>query len=162
MDYIRLGKDIGRHWQRENDELLARETASWEKERFDVGSPDDIRSDIIETFDYWYKGSNALIRIVTDEFVSVCPWSGLPDFAELTFEYVPNEKCIELKSLKYYLYSWRNVGMFYEHIINKLLEDLVEACEPRYMRIFGRFNIRGGLGSEAEVTYGKRPDANIG
>src|SRR5690606_12108182 len=115
--------------------LRQREAAPWEKERFDIGSPADVKPEILETFAYWYKGSDALIRITTDEFVSVCPWSGLPDFGRLLIEYVPHERCIELKSLKYYLYSWRNVGMFYEHIINKLLEDLVAACEPRYMRI---------------------------
>ncbi len=157
MDHIRLGGGIDEHWHKSDEALKGRETASWERERFDVGSPQDIRTDILETFDYWYKGSNALVRIVTDEFVSVCPWSGLPDFGQLTIEYVPDEKCIELKSLKYYLYSWRNVGMFYEHIINKLLEDLVEACSPRYMRIHGVFNIRGGLGTEAEISCGEPP-----
>ncbi|HHT27647.1 MAG TPA: NADPH-dependent 7-cyano-7-deazaguanine reductase QueF [Firmicutes bacterium] len=143
-------------WTEYNAWLKNRPPQGWEGMRFDVDGPEAIRPDIIETFPYWYSGSNAVITIQTDEFLSVCPWSGLPDFAQLTIEYIPNEKCIELKSLKYYLYTWRNVGMYYEHIINKLLQDLVEVADPVWMRIKGEFNVRGGLGTQAEIEYGVR------
>jgi 7-cyano-7-deazaguanine reductase len=137
--------------------LRNRHNQEWESIRFDIDGVQAVRPEIIETFPYWYAGSDAVIKISTDEFVSVCPWSGLPDFAKLTVEYIPSERCIELKSLKYYLYTWRNVGMFYEHIINKLLQDLVQACEPRWMRITGDFSVRGGLTTQAQVTYGVYP-----
>lgn len=146
-------EELHRAWTQYNEWLKTRQEQHWEKVRFDVDSPDAVRPEIIETFPYWYSGSNAVITIETDEFVSVCPWSGLPDFAKLQIEYIPGEKCIELKSLKYYLYTWRNVGMFYEHIINKLLQDLVTAADPRWMRISGSFNVRGGLGTRAVVEY---------
>lgn len=149
-------------WAEYNDWLQQRPQQNWERLRFDVDGPDALKPEILETFPYWYSGSNAVITIETDEFVSVCPWSGLPDFAKLTVEYVPMEKCIELKSLKFYLYTWRNVGMFYEHIINKLLQDLVETAQPVWMRISGEFNIRGGLSTRASVEYGERPQSSVG
>lgn len=153
----RSSDELRQAWQEYDAWLKERARQGWENMRFDVDDPDAIRPEIIETFPYWYSGSSAVIVIETDEFVSVCPWSGLPDFAKLTIEYVPAEKCIELKSLKYYLYTWRNVGMFYEHIINKLLQDLVDVSKPCWMRLSGEFNVRGGLSTRAMVEYGVRP-----
>lgn len=151
-------EELRRAWEEYDAWLKERPRKPWEDARFDVDGPEVIAADIIETFPYWYAGSNAVITIETDEFVSVCPWSGLPDFARLTIEYVPDEVCIELKSLKYYFLSWRNVGMFYEHIINKLLQDLVDVSQPRWMRVTGDFRVRGGLSTRACVECGKRPD----
>jgi 7-cyano-7-deazaguanine reductase len=85
----------------------------------------------------------------------VCPWSGLPDFANLTIKYIPDKKCIELKSLKYYLHSYRNVGIFYEHVVNKILEDLVSVCDPVSMTIEAEFSIRGGLKTTVKAEYKK-------
>ncbi|MGI6081609.1 MAG: preQ(1) synthase [Limnochordia bacterium] len=149
--------ELQQAWREYDHWLKNRERQSWEDTRFDVDGPEVIKTEIIETFPYWYRGSKAIITIKTDEFVSVCPWSGLPDFANLTIEYVPDAACIELKSLKYYLYSWRNVGMFYEHIINKLLQDLVDVAQPRWIRVSGDFNVRGGLSTSAVAEYGERP-----
>jgi 7-cyano-7-deazaguanine reductase len=85
------------------------------------------------------------IQIRCPEFTSVCPMTGLPDFGEIQITYVPNESCIELKSLKYYLGAYRNMGIFYEAATNKILDDLVAACGPRRMRITGAFSARGGI-----------------
>ncbi|MGI6611693.1 MAG: preQ(1) synthase [Limnochordia bacterium] len=150
-------EELRQAWEEYDRWLKERQRQPWEGARFDVDGPDAITPEIIETFPYWYQGSDAVITIETDEFVSVCPWSGLPDFARLTIEYVPDAACIELKSLKYYLYSWRNVGMFYEHIINKLLQDLVDVAQPRWLKVAGEFNVRGGLSTRACTEYGERP-----
>lgn len=85
------------------------------------------------------------IQIRCPEFTSVCPMTGLPDFGEILITYVPAETCIELKSLKYYLGAYRNMGIFYEAATNKILDDLVAACAPRRMRVTGAFSARGGI-----------------
>lgn len=121
--------------------------------RYDTCGPEAVRADLLETFPYEYAGRRIELEIETEEFTSVCPWSGLPDFGKVTITYVPNEKCIELKSLKLYMHSYRNVGMYYEHISNKLLEDLVAACDPLEMTLVGEFNVRGGFKSIAKVSY---------
>jgi 7-cyano-7-deazaguanine reductase len=87
------------------------------------------------------------------EFTSVCPITGLPDFATITIEYVPDRLCIELKSLKYYLVGFRQQGIFYEAVINRILDDLLEACRPRRMSITGRFSVRGGISSTVTAAY---------
>jgi 7-cyano-7-deazaguanine reductase len=87
------------------------------------------------------------------EFTSVCPITGLPDFAEITIDYVPDQLCIELKSLKYYLFGFRNQGIFYEAVVNQILDDLVAACHPRRMEVTGAFSVRGGISSRVVATY---------
>lgn len=87
------------------------------------------------------------IKHICPEFTSVCPKTGQPDFATITLEYIPNETCIELKSLKLYYYSFRNEGIYYEGVTNRLLDELVAACQPRWMRVTGDFNVRGGISS---------------
>lgn len=121
--------------------------------RFDIYGPEKIDKSVLETFEYEYRGKPIEIIINTNEFTSVCPWSGLPDFANLTIKYVPDKKCIELKSLKYYLLSYRNVGIFYEHVINRILNDLVEVCDPISMEVEARFTIRGGLQTTVRAEY---------
>lgn len=124
--------------------------------------PEAIDAGCLECFKYEYaqhpSGSNAEIVTETDEFTSVCPFSGLPDFATVTIAYTPREKCIELRSLKYYLMSYRNVGIWYEHLVNRMLDDLVDACRPRNMRIEIACKPRGGLRSTVSAEY-SAPDA---
>lgn len=99
----------------------------------------------LETFPNPRPERHYEIQIRCPEFTSVCPMTGLPDFGEIQITYVPNEICIELKSLKYYLGAYRNMGIFYEAATNKILDDLVAACAPRRMRITGAFSARGGI-----------------
>ena len=89
------------------------------------------------------------------EFTSVCPKTGQPDFATILVEYVPDETCLELKALKFYFQAFRNQGIFYEAVTNRILEDLVEACSPRSMTVTGNFNVRGGFSSIITVSYQK-------
>jgi 7-cyano-7-deazaguanine reductase len=111
----------------------------------------------LECFDYEYAdkpvGEAMEIETATDEFTSVCPFSGLPDFARVVIVYTPNRKCIELRSLKYYLMSYRNVGIWYEHLVNRMLADLVAACDPKMMRIEVQCRPRGGLESTVRASY---------
>lgn len=89
------------------------------------------------------------------EFTSVCPKTGLPDFGTIIIEYIPDKLCIELKSLKYYLLEYRNKGIFYEQVINKILDDLTAITKPRFMKITGVFTPRGGINTRVEVIYKK-------
>lgn len=119
--------------------------------------PDKIDTGVLECFEYEYAdteaGRNAEIVTTTDEFTSVCPFSGLPDFARVTISYTPWEKCIELRSLKYYLMSYRNVGIWYEHLVNRMLEDLVKVAAPRWMEIEIEAKPRGGLSSTVRAEF---------
>lgn len=100
---------------------------------------------VLETFPNPRPERDYEIRIRCPEFTSVCPKTGLPDFGEIDIVYVPDRECIELKSLKYYLVDYRNQGIFYEAVTNKILDDLVGACRPRRMRVTGAFTARGGI-----------------
>ena len=119
--------------------------------------PEAIDAAILECFDYAYydkpHGQAMEITTSTDEFTSVCPFSGLPDFAVVTISYVPDKHCLELRSLKYYLLSYRDVGIWYEHLVNRMLEDLVRASKPRRMQIEIACNPRGGLSSTVTASY---------
>ena len=106
-------------------------------------------------FDYEYPGQEAEVAIDTDEFTAVCPWTGLPDFGTLTVSYVPERSCIELKSLKHYLLSYRNVGIVQEHAANRILNDLVAACEPRRMKVTLDYKVRGGVHTTVTAAYQK-------
>ncbi len=108
---------------------------------------------LIETFVNEYPERDYSIKHIAPEFTSVCPKTGQPDFGTIELEYIPDEKCIELKSYKIYLQSFRNDGIYYESVTNRILEDLVEICEPRYMRVVAKFNSRGGISSEIEAEY---------
>lgn len=121
--------------------------------RFDRDGTDTIRPELLDTFPYAYAGSELWLELATDEFTSVCPWSGLPDFGKLRVVYVPDALCIELKSFKYYLFTYRNVGIYYEHLTQRILRDLTTACQPLYMRIDGEFNERGGIATRARAEY---------
>jgi 7-cyano-7-deazaguanine reductase len=110
----------------------------------------------IETFPNPRPDREYEIRHRVLEFTSVCPKTGLPDFGRIEIVYVPAEACLELKSLKYYFLDFRNRGIFYEHAVNQILDDLVAACRPRRMTVVGRFSIRGGIRSTVTATY-ERP-----
>jgi len=99
---------------------------------------DDLRS-VLETFENQFPNRDYTIEIVCPEFTSVCPKTGQPDFGKLTFTYTPDKKCVELKSLKLYLQQYRNRGIFYEHATNAILDDVVVAVEPRWMRLVAAF-----------------------
>ncbi len=109
----------------------------------------------VETFDNKYPDRDYTITIVNNEFTSVCPMTGLPDFGTITVEYVADKLCLELKALKYYFLEYRNQGIFYEAVTNQILDDLVAACQPRNMRVVGEFSVRGGLRSVVKATYDK-------
>ena len=112
-----------------------------------------LRADVLLAFPYEYQASGAEVTIDTDEFTAVCPWTGLPDLGTLTVRYVPNELCLELKSLKYYLLSYRNVGIVQEHAANRILEDLAAACSPRWMELTLDYKPRGGIHTAVTVRH---------
>ena len=112
-----------------------------------------VDTECLMAFQYEYPGQDAQVSIDTDEFTAVCPWTGLPDYGTLTVTYVPGESCIELKSLKYYLLSFRDVGIVQEHAANRILQDLVACCRPRRMRVALDYKIRGGIHTEVSVEY---------
>jgi 7-cyano-7-deazaguanine reductase len=102
-------------------------------------------SKALETFTNPHPGRDYTIRIRIPEFTCLCPKTGQPDFAVLHLEYVPEQRCVELKSLKMYVWSFRDEGAFHEDVTNRILERLVEACAPRFMRLTAEFNVRGGI-----------------
>ena len=99
----------------------------------------------LETFDNPMPERDYTIRITVPEFTCLCPKTGQPDFATFKIEYVADQKCVELKSLKMYMWSFREEGAFHEKVTNDILADLVNACQPRFMRLTGEFNVRGGI-----------------
>ena len=107
----------------------------------------------IETWPNTYPGYE--IEIVLPEFTSVCPKTGLPDFGKLTLMYVPDQKCLELKSLKMYTLEYRNLGIFYENVINRFLRDVVNACEPMRATLVGDFTPRGGIQSKITASWSR-------
>lgn len=115
--------------------------------------------DILETFDNPYPERDYTIQIVCPEFTSVCPRTGQPDFGTLTITYVPDRKCVELKSLKFYLQRYRNEGIFYENVTNRILDDLVAVLQPRRMTLVGAFHPRGGITTTVTATFEQRHPA---
>jgi 7-cyano-7-deazaguanine reductase len=107
----------------------------------------------LETFPNLYPGRDYTVEIVCPEFTSVCPKTGQPDFGTITFTYTPAELCVELKSLKLYLQRYRNEGIFYETVVNRLLDDFVKACRPRRCRVVGAFTPRGGITTTVTCVY---------
>lgn len=119
-----------------------------------IKSPDTIDPGVLQVLDYGYRTQRDIeINIDQPEFTSVCPISGLPDFGCITIRYKPNDKIIELKSLKYYLVQYRSVGIFYEHVVNRILEDLVSCVHPKFMEVVGTFTPRGGITTTGRVEY---------
>lgn len=112
----------------------------------------DFRA-MLETFDNQYPGRDYTIEIVCPEFTSVCPKTGQPDFGTLTFTYCPAAKCVELKSLKLYLQQFRNEGIFYEHVTNRILDDLVAVTKPKWMKLAAAFTPRGGISTRILAEF---------
>jgi 7-cyano-7-deazaguanine reductase len=113
--------------------------------------------DQLETFDNTHPGRDYTIEIVCPEFTSVCPKTGQPDFGTLTITYTPNRKCVELKSLKLYIWSFRDEGTFHEAVTNRICDDLVRALEPRWLEVTGDFAVRGGIHTVVTARHGDRP-----
>ena len=126
------------------------ESLDW---RMSVREESAIDTECLMAFEYDYPGQDAEVVIDTDEFTAVCPWTGLPDYGTLVVTYVPGASCIELKSLKYYLLSFRDVGIVQEHAANRILQDLVACCQPRRMAISLDYKVRGGLHTAVSVEY---------
>ncbi len=120
-----------------------------------------IDTQCLLTFQYEYPEQDTEVYVDTDEFTAVCPWTGLPDYGTLEINYVPDQSCIELKSLKFYLLSFRDVGIVQEHAVNRILIDLVRVCQPRSMKISLDYKVRGGLHTAVSVEYpdGRKSDA---
>ena len=123
--------------------------------RFDIQSEDAIDVEVLETVPFEYPGSGTEVVYETDEFTAVCPWTGLPDFARLTIRYVPQDCLVELKSLKYYLISFRNVGILQEHAVNRILKDLVALLKPVSMTVEAEYRERGGIKGTAVARHNK-------
>lgn len=121
--------------------------------RYDTQDASTIDISVLETFPYEYPGKDIVIDIETEEFTAVCPYSGLPDFALIKIHYTPEKEIIELRSLKYYLFSYRNVGIYQEHLVNRILEDLVRCAKPKWMRVEADYKVRGGIHTVASREY---------
>lgn len=128
----------------ENTGLLIEETPAEEMNLFPL-----------DTFAYKYVGKETRISFTCPEFTAICPFSDFPDFATIKIEYVPNERCIELKSLKLYINSFRNVKIFHEHVVNRILDDFVRACDPLAVELEGDFHIRGNIKTVIRASYKK-------
>jgi 7-cyano-7-deazaguanine reductase len=113
----------------------------------------ELKTPPIETFENVYKNSEYLVHFEIPEFTAVCPKTGLPDFGTIKISYKPGAKCIELKSLKEYILFYRNLGIFHENVVNKILDDFVQACDPKYVKVIGDYNLRGGIKTVVEREY---------
>jgi len=118
----------------------------------------------LETFDNPRPERDYTIRMTIPEFTCLCPRTGQPDFATFDLEYVPDRHCVELKALKLYMWSFRDEGHFHEDVTNRILDDLVTACQPRFLRLTGRFNVRGGIYTTVVAEHrvdGWQPEAPV-
>ncbi|HEV2704683.1 MAG TPA: preQ(1) synthase [Pyrinomonadaceae bacterium] len=109
----------------------------------------------LDTFPYEFVGREVRVAFEMTEFTAICPFSDFPDFATIRLEYIPNERCVELKSLKLYINSFREVKIFHEHVINVILEDFVRACDPLAVNIEGDFHVRGNIKTIVRAKYEK-------
>ena len=119
----------------------------------EVHDPRKIDRGVLETVPFIFSGRKTEVEIIFPEFTSVCPWTGLPDFGEIIISYIPGDSCVELKSLKYYLNSYRQVGVIQEEVVNRILDDLVELISPVSMSVTGNFNPRGGMKTVVKAIY---------
>ena len=124
--------------------------------RFDIQQEDTIDTAVLEAIPFDYPGSATEVVYETDEFTAVCPWTGLPDFGYLVIRYLPDSLLVELKSLKYYLTSYRNVGILQEHAVNHILQDLVQLVQPVSMVVEAAYKERGGIKTKAVAKYEKK------
>jgi len=120
------------------------------------GIPQKVSPEVLETFENRYAHRDYTIRFDCEDFTSLCPVTGQPDFASILIEYVAHKLCIETKSLKFYLGSYRNCASFNEEVANRILEDLSSACEPRWMKVSGHFASRGGISVSVEAEVARK------
>ena len=124
---------------------------------YKTDKPDIVKTDILTALEYKCKDQRDIdIVIKQPEFTSVCPMTGLPDFGCITIKYTPNVKLVELKSLKFYMLQFRNVGIFYEHLVNHILNDLVGLLDPKRMEVSGDFTARGGITTTVTAIYERK------
>ena len=123
--------------------------------RFDIEQEDAVDVAVLEAIPFDYPDSVTEVVYETDEFTAVCPWTGLPDFARLVIRYFPHQSLVELKSLKYYLTSYRNVGILQEHALNRILQDLVSLLQPLSMVVEAEYKDRGGIKTRAAAKFEK-------
>ncbi len=128
-------------------------TDKYAVKRFDTQEPSVIDTEVLESLPFEYAGSATEVVYETEEFTSVCPWTGLPDFGRLVITYGPGHRLVELKSLKYYLTSFRNVGILQEHAVNRILQDLVPLLQPVSMVVEAEYKDRGGIKTKAVARY---------
>lgn len=114
-----------------------------------------LKAPRIETWENQYPDKDYTVTLDNPEFTCVCPKTGLPDFANISIQYKPGKSCVELKSLKMYMLFYRDIGIFHEHVINKILDDFVNSCKPRWAFIRGEFNTRGGIKTTVSAEYKK-------
>lgn len=130
--------------------------AKAEGKTFEFKGIEEIRKDFLEVFEY--DGGEQLIEYYTEEFSAVCPFSGLPDIGKLTIKYIPDRFCLELKSLKYYIVSYRNVGVYQEKATDLIFSHIKEVLKPKYLYVSLDYNVRGGIYAHTEMVEGKLPD----
>ena len=118
------------------------------------GKVRNLKTPVIETWKNQYPDKDYIITIDIPEFTCICPKTGLPDFAKIIIKYIPDVLCLELKSLKMYTIFYRDIGIFNENVVNKILEDFTKACKPRWAEITGEFNARGGIKTTVRAEYG--------
>ena len=128
--------------------------------KFNPVKTDSAKKSLLEAFNNSFPQRNYLIIHRANEFTSVCPKTGQPDFGVITISYIANKRCVELKSLKFYLQSFRNEGIFYENITNRILDDLVGLLKPKWMEVKGEFSVRGGVNSTVIARHGKTKNEN--
>lgn len=132
---------------------VAMEKDKYAEKRYDIQTEDAIDVACLEKIPFAYPGTVTDVVYETEEFTCVCPWTGLPDFGTVTIRYIPEKSLIELKSLKYYLTSYRNVGIIQEHVVNRILKDLVKLIKPRSMSVEANYKERGGIWTQATAKY---------
>jgi len=133
------------------------ETNKYTLRGLNIQKEEAIDRDVLEAISFDYSGSATEVVYETEEFTFICPWTGLPDFARLVIRYTPDRSLVELKSLKYYLTSYRNVGILQEHAVNRILHDLLQLMEPISMVVEADYKVRGGLRTRAITKYDREP-----
>jgi len=129
-------------------------TLNEKKIKHKIKSPDTVKTDVLDCIEYEFKSRRDIdIIIKQPEYTSICPMSGLPDVGCITIKYRPDTKIVELKSLKFYLLQYRNVGIFYESLVNRILDDLVAVLEPKFMEVTGDFTARGGITTKVSAVF---------
>lgn len=129
-------------------------------QNLDIRSTDRSEMELypLDTFGYEFVGREIWVEFEIPEFTAICPFSDFPDFAVIRLKYVPNKRCIELKSLKLYINSFRDVKVFHEHVMNIILEDFVKACDPLKVELEGDFHVRGNIKTVVRASYSKQND----